>query len=115
MKTTVNFYDFEQAFRNAGRLTTNTTDGNFDYAGLRVLFDYLESFEKVAGEEIELDVIALCCEYSQQPILDVARDYNIDLSDCDDDEIREAVIDYLNEHTLVCGITSDDEIVYQQF
>ncbi len=53
----VNFSDFRQAFHNHDR-------GNqFSYEGLKALFDYLEEQERDTGEEIELDVIALCCDY----------------------------------------------------
>ena len=55
----VNFSDFRQAFHNHDR-------GNqFSYEGLKALFDYLEEQERDTGEEMELDVIALCCEYSE--------------------------------------------------
>ncbi len=57
MKQTINFYSFRDAFEKLGR------GNNFTYDGLRALFDYLEEYEECTGEEIELDVIALCCEY----------------------------------------------------
>jgi hypothetical protein len=50
---------FEDAFRNYDRYD------NFDYDGLKALFEYLEQYEEDCGEEIELDVIAICCDYSQ--------------------------------------------------
>jgi len=59
MKTTVSSYDFEQAFRTAGR------ENSFSYAGRNALFNYMEDYEEDTGEEIELDVIALCCEYTE--------------------------------------------------
>ncbi len=52
----VNFSDFWQAFHNHDR-------GNqFSYEGLKALFDFLEEQERETGE-MELDVIALCCDY----------------------------------------------------
>lgn len=115
MKQSVNFSDFIDQLNAHDRLRTADKGGNFDYDGARVLFDYLEELEADIGEEIELDVIALCCDYSQDSFLDVARDYDIDISECaDDEELRELVADYLRENTQVCGQT-DDFIVYQQF
>ncbi len=38
---------------------------NFSYGGLEALFDYLESYEQDTGDEIELDVIGLCCDYTE--------------------------------------------------
>ena len=59
MKKTINFYDFSNAFHNAGR-------GNqFTYDGLKALFEYLEEYEEGTGDEIELDVIGLCCDYTE--------------------------------------------------
>ena len=57
MKTTVTIYDFIEAFRNADRRE------NFSREGLGLLFDYFEQYEQAIGEEMELDVIALCCDY----------------------------------------------------
>lgn len=54
----INFNAFTDAF-NAIR------PDNFTYEGLRALFDYLTEIEEETGEEIELDVIALCCEFSE--------------------------------------------------
>ena len=59
MKKTINFYDFRDAFHKAGR-------GNkFTYSGLRTIFDYIEDYEESTGEQIEFDVIAICCEYEE--------------------------------------------------
>ena len=59
MYQNVNWHNFQDAFQNMGR------GDNFSYEGLRALFDYIEQLEEDMGEEIELDVIALCCEYSE--------------------------------------------------
>lgn len=115
MKQSIGFSQFINAFNAHDRLRTEDKGGNFDYDGARILFDYLENWEQETGEEIELDVISLCCDYSQSNFLDVARDYQIDISECaDDEELRDLVADYLRENTTVCGQT-DDFIVYQQF
>jgi len=53
----VNFSDFAQAFVVHGR------KNHFSYWGLRSLFDYLEEQEQDAGEEMELNAIALCCDF----------------------------------------------------
>lgn len=115
MKKSVSFSDFIDALNAHDRLRTADKGGNFDYDGAKILFDYLENWELETGEEIELDIIALCCEYSQDSFLNAALDYSIDISECEnDDEIREAVLDYLGDNTAVCG-HDDDSVVYQQF
>ena len=109
MKQTVYLDTFRNAFQEI-------RPNNFSHAGLSVLFEYFEEFEDSTGEEIELDVIAVCCEYSEQPWQEVAESYDIDLSQCDDDEERiSAIQDYINDHSQYCGITEDGSIVYLQF
>jgi len=114
MKQTLNAYDFERAFVTAGR------KDQFSYDGLKALFEYLEDFEEDFGEEIELDVIALCCEYSEyDSALECAKDYpffedleDID-EDLDEDEKEEAALDYLRDRTSV--IEFDTGIIIQSF
>ena len=110
MKTSINKYDFRDAFKAAGR------ENNFSYHGLGVLFDYFEEYEESTGEEIELDVIAICCEYSEDYCSDIADNYSIDISDCIDEvSTVETVMAYLQDHTSVAGVTEDGTIVYAQF
>jgi hypothetical protein len=100
MKTTVSKYDFERAFVDANRKE------NFSYEGLAVLFDYFESYEEETGQEIELDVIAICCDYTEDNPDDIISNYSIDVEGLDDDEKIEAVRDYLNDNTQLVGETS---------
>ena len=111
MKQTVNSSAFHDAFVNYGR-----TD-NFSYDALDLLFDYFESIESDIGEEIELDVIAICCDYTEDSLEDVIANYSIDVSECEDDEASQIVIvtDYLNENTSLIGVTSDNTFVYLAF
>ena len=114
MKTTVSRYDFERAFVDADRKE------NFSYEALGLLFDYFESYEEETGQEIELDVIAICCEYSEDTVADIARNYSIDLNDADpeaddyEDQCRQIVFDYLSDRTSVVGDTADG-FVYLSF
>ena len=107
MKTTISIYDFRQAFHDMGR------GGQFSYDGLRVLFEALEQYEDDTGSEVELDVIALCCEYSEETPEEIAKNYSIDLED-DGNELNN-VLDYLYDHTIICVVTEDGAIVYQSF
>ena len=59
MYQTVSFSDFCDAFRSMGR------NEQFSYEGKRALFDWLEYFEESTGEPIELDVIGLCCDFTE--------------------------------------------------
>ena len=102
-------YQFSDAFREANRTS------QFSYDGLEVLFDYLEQLEQDIGEEIELDVIALCCDYAEEDASTIAAYYDIPLDDLEGDEIMEIVLAELNDKTSVCGVTDSGTIVYQQF
>ena len=109
MKTTVSKYDFERAFVTAGRKE------NFIYEGLAVLFDYLEELEASTGQEIELDVIALCCEYTEDTWRNIADNYGIELDETEDeDEQKQQVQDFLEVETVVVGKT-EDGFVYACF
>ena len=58
MIQTISLYDFREAFRNC-------RPNNFTYNGLAALFEYMEAYEDDAGEQVELDVIGICCEFSE--------------------------------------------------
>ena len=110
MKQTVNLSAFMDAFHAYKRYD------QFGYTALRILFDYLEDMEQDTSEELELDVIALCCDYSVDSVADIASNYDIDLSECEDDDAkRDVVMDYLQDETQVCGEYDGDDghyIVY---
>lgn len=109
MKTAVTFSSFIDDFRAMDRYD------QFGYQALRVIFDYLEEYEESTGEEIEFDVIAICCDYASQHWKDIADAYGIDLDDNDsEEEQKKQVKDFLEVETIVLGET-DCEIVYQQF
>jgi hypothetical protein len=82
----------------------------FTYEGLRALFDYMEE----ADPNAELDVIALCCEYSEDTAEVVADYYGIDDGETDG-ALLDAVMAYLCENTTVVGTTDAGAIVYAQF
>lgn len=109
MHTTINLYQFCTAFRNMGR------KDQFSLDGLEWLFNYLEQCEEDTGEAIELDVIALCCDYTEATYKEILDDYNIDISKCEDEEeIRETVLGYLNDNTTVVG-SDNDTVLYANF
>ena len=106
-----NVYQFREAFRLAGRMD------QFSYEGLEVLFDYLDNLSEDTGEPIELDVVALCCDYYESSIQELIDNYNIDLSEVDEDDpdsIIEVVREYLENNTSVCGAV-DGGFVYAAF
>lgn len=58
MIQTIGFSQFCDAFWDMYK-------NNFSYEGKRALFDYLEEYEENIGEKIELDIIALCVDFTE--------------------------------------------------
>jgi len=102
MKTTVSSHSFVEAFRAAGR------ESQFTRAALFALFDYLESYEEDCGVELELDPIAICCEWAEyESAVEAAESYGREFSDESD------ALDWLREQTQVIEFQSG--VLIQQF
>ena len=93
MKTTISLYDFERAFIKQGR------ENHFTYEGKKALFQYIEEYEEETGTEIELDIIGLCCEFSEFESLEEFQDQY-----CKDEYQTIEDIEY---NTLVIPVTLD--------
>lgn len=110
MKITVNEAMFKDQFKAYGR------EDNFSSAGLSALYAYFEEMGQDTGEEFELDVIGLCCDFTEAFFDEIADDYRIDLSEFEGVQQFEAVLEYLNNETMV--VYSDSEagmILYRDF
>ena len=99
MIKTINEYDFIDAFKKMGR-----TD-NFSTSGLIALYEYLEMLGDDLGQEIELDVIALCCEYAEY---DNLEEFQADYGD-----EYETIEDIQNSTTVI--MIDDDSFIIRQF
>jgi len=106
MKSTVSLSDFRDAFRDMDRKE------NFSYEGLELLYDMFEELD----DNMELDVIAICCDFNEDDWESIANNYSIDLEDCEEEADKiEAVRDYLNENTCLVGEVGVGNFVYQAF
>jgi hypothetical protein len=94
---------FRDEFRACGRAD------NFSYEALGLLFDYLEAYEMDTGEEIELDVIAICCDFSEDSPENIRDQYGID----GDDEAE--VIATLEDNGAYVGRTSHGTLIYRNY
>jgi hypothetical protein len=103
MKQTINKYDFHRAFEAIGR------SNEFSYEGRQALFEYLEQLEDDTGTEMELDVIALCCDYSEDTVKNILKEYSLES------------VDDLRHQTIVIDVDTSDEnennhtVIYQSF
>lgn len=95
MKTTVTRHDFHDAFRRMNR------QDEFSYAGLNALFEYLEEYEESTGEELELDVLALCCDYTEYRSLEEVSEHYDDIETLEDLRDRTSVIELENGGLIV--------------
>ena len=96
---TVTEYTFTEAFRQV-------RPENFSDEGLRALYQYLDDLSEDIGEPIELDVIALCCEYSEYENFEEIRDYYSRSHDVTD-------INDLRDYTTVIEIEGSESLISQ--
>ena len=99
MKTIVNLCDFRDAFKNYNRQNT------FSYEGYEALFEWLEEYEDSCDTEIELDVIALCCDYTEYEDLEELQRNYTDIESMED----------LGNNTTVILIPGTGRFIIQNF
>lgn len=108
---------FADAFRRMGR------EDQFSREALEALFNYLEEYEQDTGEDLELDVIGLCCEFTEYTTaVEAASDYGftteLEAEDYEDAESYEdakenEALDWLQDRTEV--ISFDSGLIVQNF
>ena len=91
MYKTITENDFVKEFENMDR------KDNFSYNGLKALYKHLEDYEEYTGEKVKLDIIALCCDYSEYKNFKEfkTQDYT-DIEDMDELRNKTTVIDIKN-------------------
>lgn len=67
----ITFTAFIDAFKAHAR------SEQFSYEGFKALFEHIEELEQDTGEQLELDVIALCCDYSELDADELTSDTNV--------------------------------------
>ena len=83
---------------------------HFSYAGKIALFNWLEDLESSAGEQIELDVVDLCCSFAEYANLE---DYNNEFNHGDSD--KNVTITDIQSWTTVIPIGETESFIIQQF
>jgi hypothetical protein len=101
--------NFRDEFRACGRAD------QFSYEGLGILFAYFEQYEDDTGEPIELDVIAICCDFSEDSFENIADQYGIELDlEMDEDYQKQQVIEHLEGEGVYVG-DSIHGIIYRNY
>jgi hypothetical protein len=108
MKRTINQIDFAQAFKDYGR------ENQFTIKALDILFDFLEQIENDSNEQIELDVIAICCDYTENTIKEWAKENGIF-----GERTEQELTDILNDRTYIVGDYTNEQgekvVIYQNY
>ena len=94
----VSEYEFIEAFKAMNR-------DNFSSEGYKALYEYLEELSDDIGQPIELDVIAITCDYVEYSSIDeFNHDYSYSIGDIDS-------IDDINYYTAVIPINEEAFII----
>lgn len=101
MKTTVYKNNFVDAFRTI-------RPDNFTPYALEQMYEAFEQYEEDCGEEMELDVIAICCDFGQYTLEEINQDYSEEFDNIED------AIEWLQDRTWVVANT-DQWVVFQGF
>tara|TARA_R110000823_G_scaffold201784_2_gene332679 strand:- start:7256 stop:7552 length:297 start_codon:yes stop_codon:yes gene_type:complete len=95
MKQSITQSDFIDAFHNCGR------GEQFTYDGLKALYDFLEEMNEGSDFEYELDVIALCCEFTEYSDFEELQENYSNIEDREE----------LENSTLVINVGVDSFII----
>ena len=105
MKTIVSELQFVESFRLCGR------ESQFSVRARYALFSHFEQVEEDSDTEIELDPIAVCCDFAEYPsALKAANDFGFKGNELDTEE---SALDWLHEQTQV--VPFEGGVVIQQF
>ena len=100
MKETVDIHRFRAAF-------AELRPDNFSRPALAALFDYLDQLEQDLGEEQELDVIAICCDWTEyRDAIEAAEAYGWEAPEIPEGEERDdtsdrKALEFLQDNTHV--------------
>ena len=88
----------------------------FSNAALRALLDHFEEIERGTGEEMEFDVIAICCDWTEyNSALEAAEAYGFKAKHAGDDERADmnerAALELLTDETTVLELGEGNGVV----
>lgn len=77
---------------------------NFSRHGLSLIYDYLWDMSEDIGENIEFDIIGICCDFIELNSIEEVREYfGLEVDNYPDDD---SVMDFLNSES---GVIFDDQ------
>lgn len=100
---------FIDAFKQSSR------KDQFSYEALEAIFEALENQSIDTGIDVEFDMVEICCDWAEMSWNEVASSYDVDLSQCTDDDERIVEVEsFLSDNTQYCEL-SDGVFVFVQF
>jgi hypothetical protein len=100
MIKTISRYDFEDSFNES-----DTYKNNFSYEGKKALYEYLTEYEESTGEQIELDIVALCCDYTEYENIEAVKENYTNIKNLED----------LQDYTQGIAIKGTDRLIVANF
>jgi len=100
IKKDVTRYDFHEEFKQCGR------GDQFSSEGLDLIYDYLNDYALTEDSNIDLDVIAICCDFAEY---DSLKDFQCDYGD------EYVSMDMIDHNTILLQNNNSDTFVIQQF
>ena len=98
MKQNVHLEDFINAFKKV-------RPNQFTREGLISLYNYIIEYENDTGEELDLDVIALCCDYTEYKNFQELKSNYLDVK----------TLEELSEKTSVIPVENTKGFIIQNF
>ena len=86
--TEVNEWNFRNAFKES-------RPDNFSLEGLYTLYNYLNDLSEDIGEDIQLDIISICCDFNEYESLEEALNQYDDIN----------TLEELEQHTSILNIS----------
>ena len=74
---------------------------NFSYEGLKALYEYFEQYEEDEGEEIDLDVVAIACDWTEYKDIEEIKENYSCIENMDDLYNYTSVIEVDNGHIII--------------
>jgi hypothetical protein len=87
--TEVNEWDFKNYFKSS------QYKNNYSMEGLYTLYNYFNDLSEDIGEDIELDIIAICCDFNEYESLEEALEQYQDINSYEE----------LEQHTSILNIS----------
>lgn len=87
----------------------------FSRKALEALFEYYELSERENGEELELDVVSVCCDWTEyDSALEAAESYGFEADESEDeraDMSERDALEFLQDNTTVLDLGTNGVVV----